>query len=440
MKIRILALLLCICLTCSLCACGSETNYAGKGDPSENGTFQNDENRITKLSRGCYNKYGYYECNGSLIYFFDVESKQKIVLCNNPNCKHNSDECNAYVNSKAKPANEIVFSADSNSESSFYSSTMFIFAEGDRLYILLTDGTMLSMKYDGTDRKTIAEIDSKYSFGEAYMLGREIIICAYYSVQEQGEIVEKACFITYNIDTHKWKQGEAFDGIEARTGRAKGITDDKKVIFYHQDEPPVITKGTPIEEAIKIQNSAKCQVFSVDVDNAEKTVLFDGTLGDCSDVTMLNGKIYFYSENKEQLCEMDSKTGEASVLLDNYPDRVMFGAPVGNCLEIGRTKDVIKQSTDSWNGENIVPEFFNVETKELTKAYTVQTNLNWYNVFPEILGETQDYYIMVYKQDCVEGQDLSGGPIVTDSTQYVGMILKKDFWNQNYNFEEVSWF
>lgn len=435
MKRSLFILFLCLCLTCSLGACGDKNN-TGEGMV----TSPNGKNAIKQLSRGCYNEYGYYECRGSLIYFFDVESKQKIVLCNNPNCKHNSDECNAYVNSKAKPANEIVFSADSNSESSFYSSTMFIFAEGDRLYILLTDGTMLSMKYDGTDRKTIAEIDSKYSFGEAYMLGREIIILAYYSVQEQGEIVEKACFITYNIDTHKWKQGEAFDGIEARTGRAKGITDDKKVIFYHRDEPSVIPKGTPIKEAIKIENSAKCQVYSVNVDTGERKDIYSGTLGDCFDITMLNEKIYFYSENNEQLSEMNPQTGEISVLIDKYPASVMFGTPVGNCLVIGRSKDIIKDITDSQNTENHVSEFFNVETKELTEAYEIESNVDWLENFEGILAETQDYYVMPYKMDYIVEYNEYGEPIPQLKEQKIGLISKKDFWNKNYNFEEISWF
>lgn len=434
MKRSIFILFLCVCLTCSLCACGDKNN---SDNHSEKTFFQNDKNKISKLSRGCYNEYGYYECVGSLIYFFDVESKQKVVLCNTPNCKHDSDECNAYVYSEAESANEFIISESGLSKKWI---TKFIFADGDRLYILLTDGKMLSMKYDGTDRKTVAEIDSKYSLAESFMLGREIFICAFYSVQEQGEIVEKACFITYNIDTHKWEQGEAFDGITARTGRLVGFTHDKTAIFYHADESPLIPKGTPLKEAIKMENSAKCQVYYVNVDTGERKDIYSGTIDDCSAVTMLNGKIYFYSENQKQLCEMDSKTGKASVLIDNYPERVMFGEPVGNCIEIGRTKDVLKQYTDKKNPENSVSEFFNVETKELTEAYNIQSNLDWYRPFYGISAETQDYYVMIYKADCVEGKDLSGYPIVTDMTQHAGLISKEDFWNGNYQFEEVEWF
>lgn len=320
MKRSIFLLFLCVCLICSLCACGGKTDSGG--DAENPAVSQSGENAITKLSRGCSNEYGYYNCNGSLIHFFDIKSKQKIVLCNNPNCKHDSAECNAYVYSKAAPENEIVISTDSEGEMSLsedYSSTMFIFAEGDRLCILLTDGTMLSMKYDGTDRKTVAEIDSKYSFGtgESYKLGREIIMRAYYSVQEQGEIVEKTCFITYNIDTHKWKQGAAFDRITANRARVKGITSDKEAIFYHSDEPILPPQGTPTEERIRLINNTKCKLYSVNVETGERKDIFSGTLGDCSDVTMLNEKIYIYSENKKQLCEMDAKTGETTVLLEN---------------------------------------------------------------------------------------------------------------------------
>lgn len=426
MKSRILMLILCVCLTGSLCACG---NKSDSGENIKNvEASQTDPNSVIELSQGCYNQYGYYCFSDSLIYYFDTESKQKIVLCNNPNCEHNSTECNAYISSKAD-------TEDDGPSLSANQSAVFIFAKGDRIYLLLNDGTMLSIKYDGTDHKTVAEIDSKYSFEKAYMLGSEIVIYSFYSVQEHGEIIEKACFITYNTDTNKWEQGKEFD--RNLTGDVfVGLTLDKMAVFYHDDETPEIPEGTPVKEAIKIQNNTKCQLYSIDIKTAEKKDIYDGTQGECSPVTMLNGKIYFHSRNKEQLCEMIPQTGEITVLYENYPGEIVFGTSLDNNLVIKRTKD----ATIDWNPENEVSEFFNVETKELSECYELQSNLDWNNGFRGILAETQDYYIMIYKADFVVDNNGADIPSVSGMTPYVGIISKTDFWNKNYNFEEISWF
>ena len=45
----------------------------------------------------CFSDKGFYYVNGKNIWFYDMESGKKSVLCNKANCEHNSEECNAYI-------------------------------------------------------------------------------------------------------------------------------------------------------------------------------------------------------------------------------------------------------------------------------------------------------------------------------------------------------
>lgn len=45
----------------------------------------------------CYSESGMYYARGNMLYFFDVNSEKEVILCSRPNCNHDSEECNAYV-------------------------------------------------------------------------------------------------------------------------------------------------------------------------------------------------------------------------------------------------------------------------------------------------------------------------------------------------------
>lgn len=117
----------------------------------------------------------------------------------------------------------------------------------------------------------------------------------------------------------------------------------------------------------------------------------------------------------------------------------MFGEPVGNCLSISRTKDALKDDSKNPDPENYVSEFFNVETKELTEAFEIDSNIEWCKTFPGIYAETEDYYVMPYKEENTIEYSEYGYPIAQLKERKVGLISKKDFWNKNYNFEEIAW-
>lgn len=381
------------------------------------------EDKISELALGCYNKYGYYDISGQLIHYFDSELGKRIVLCNKPNCNHNNEECNAYINSKAKGNDETEYLANE--------TAVFMASQNDKLYVLLTDGTVISMNYDGTHHKIEAKIDDGFSFDRAYINKNKIYINSYFSVQENNEVVEKACFIIYDIDNKNWKKGTVFNRNLSGDSLV-GITSNEEAVYFSNDEIREAPSNLSPNEVIEFQNKTKCRIYKIDVITGKSDNIFEGTLGDCGAIQMLNGMVYCYSSNQKNIYSINPNSLEKTIEFENVSGEVIFDKPIDNCLVIARSIDV--------NSEDSVVEFFDTESKKMTKAYELESNLDWNNNFRGIIGETENQFIMVYKAEFTiedEGVDI---PSVSDMKPYVGIIDKTDFWNENYNFKEIEWF
>lgn len=413
-----------ILLVSLFCSCSKSENITNINNESNNSTNEMvSENKISELSLGCYNKYGYYDISDKLIYFFDSKAGKRIALCNRPNCKHNNEECNAYINSKAKSGDNTEYVANENA--------VFMISKNDKLYVLLTDGTILSMNYDGTQHKVETKIDDGYSFDRAYINKNKIFINSYFSVQENNEIIEKACFILYDIDNKNWEQGAVFNRNLSGDSLV-GITLKDEAVYFSSDEIQETPSGFSPNEVIQLQNKTKCRIYKTNMITGKSENIFEGTLGDCGAVQMLNGTVYCYSGNQKKLYSINPESSEKTTEFENISGEVIFDKSIDNHLVIARSTDV--------NSEDSIVEFFNTETKKLTKAYELESNLDWNNNFRGIIGETENQFIMVYKADFTvddEGVDI---PSVSDMKPYVGVIDKTDFWNEKYNFKEVAWF
>lgn len=101
---------ICICI-CSICiACSvieedekiSNSAYEGKENLSWEYEIETDDQSCYDSDRIILNEYGYYyfkqdiKTAGNILMFWDKSSKIETPLCNNPDCKHNGEQCNAY--------------------------------------------------------------------------------------------------------------------------------------------------------------------------------------------------------------------------------------------------------------------------------------------------------------------------------------------------------
>lgn len=426
-KLISICLLLSLIFSLTCCTTDNQTH-----SPTENTTNKNEINFTTEdisnknllLGLGCAGDYGYYEVRGSVVYFFDYKTNKMVVLCNKPNCKHNDSQCNGFVVEHANDSSQINQSA---------SSVNFIVYQDNHIYLFCTNGNVLKMNFDGTNHKKIATIDSKYGFYCAYMENNLIYINVFYSEEENHNIVEKSCFIVFDLDTNEWHQTNSY---ERNADTLLGVYENTAVYFYRK-ELPTRQNGMSFEEMIQTENNNPCSIYTVNLENSKKEILCENTEGNMSPAIMLDDMIYFHSRNDETICSVNPENGQIKILKQNVSGKIVFDVPIEDNLYFLRSKKI----TADFDPSNEVKEFFNTQTNELCEAYKLETNIGWNDGFRGILATTPDSYIMIYKADfVVEEVPGAAEPSVVDMKPYVGIIKKTDFWNKNYNFTEVSWF
>ncbi len=393
---------------------------------TQNGTQtvpDNSSDEMITLDLGCSGDYGYYVVRGSLIHFFDYASNQRIVLCNKPNCTHTDTGCNGFV-----------AAADSNpaSQTMVASSAKFVFYQSNALYLFCSDGRVLSMKFDGTEHRQLNTIDGKYELNSAYRKGNTIYIQAFYSEEENKTIVEKSCFLLYDITANEWKQTKAYErNADTLLGVWAGCA-----FYYHKSE---LSQGAGLsfEESVRREDANPCVVYKIQLETGEKNILCEKTEGELCPASMINGNLYFHSRAQEAICSLDIETAEISVLTEGVTGKVLFDKAFDGHLVFRRTKKITANTTAA----DDVIETFDPKTGKVDEAYRLKTNIGWNDGFRGVLAVTPDSYVLIYKADfVVENNPEYAEPSVVDMTPYVGIIKKSDFWSKNYTFTEIPWF
>ncbi len=102
---RFLAAVLMTVFILSLAACdnhgGTKLPTAIGGDNSVMGTdFQKNMNQSTDslMNEMCMAENGYYFQYNGMIYYIDKETSASTILCGKPECSHDNENCNAFVN------------------------------------------------------------------------------------------------------------------------------------------------------------------------------------------------------------------------------------------------------------------------------------------------------------------------------------------------------
>lgn len=178
-KWKILILVLCTAFHTVSCADTSEippestsaTNTAENGmeldlsameynpDTDAQSGFANYNSNVTKSEHGYY----FFDTRymGFMMYY-DINSGQKVPLCNRPDCRHDSKECNAYYNGIFNPGEGVHFSTD---YVQFYNGSLYVIGYDAEQYVKL-----YKISEDGSSREystTLFKADFTPSEGTA---------------------------------------------------------------------------------------------------------------------------------------------------------------------------------------------------------------------------------------------------------------------------------
>ena len=246
---------------------------------------------------------GYYylnKCSASAknIMFYDDKSGESIVLCNKPQCEHNSEECMAYISG-----------SEFKSKLYYYNSC---------IYMLSTKGNLVQISADGTQRTDLGSIcvmsdqDSvSVCFNDGY---------AYVSQEISGDIEGNvtARLYRFNLDTG------SSDVIYEETGYGIGINSLKtygKDTFFIKTSVAKDDKGLYSLEGKGIYritgDNTECvldkNAYSYCIDADNNTMYYSG-LGD--------GTVYacnLDSGKSESIYKSDNDTGYFYITFDgNY--------------------------------------------------------------------------------------------------------------------------
>ena len=246
---------------------------------------------------------GYYylnKCSASAknIMFYDDKSGESIVLCNKPQCEHNSEECMAYISG-----------SEFKSKLYYYNSC---------IYMLSTKGNLVQISADGTQRTDLGSIcvmsdqDSvSVCFNDGY---------AYISQEISGDIEGNvtARLYRFNLDTG------SSDVIYEETGYGIGINSLKtygKDTFFIKTSVAKDDKGLYSLEGKGIYritgDNTECvldkNAYSYCIDADNNTMYYSG-LGD--------GTVYacnLDSGKSESIYKSDNDTGYFYITFDgNY--------------------------------------------------------------------------------------------------------------------------
>ena len=131
--------------TVLLAACGQHNKPEFKGDISgENDLeqtqsyFTNGMHEVTKCPTGYYYMSEQEMAGVNLLKYYDNEEQKSIVLCNKPQCEHNSKECMAYLDmSEYKPK---------------------IYYYNSFIYMIRMNGDLEQISADGSERIVLGNV------------------------------------------------------------------------------------------------------------------------------------------------------------------------------------------------------------------------------------------------------------------------------------------
>lgn len=120
---------------------------------------------ITKAGNGYY----YFTMLEPLyLMYFDGETKSSIPVCAKAECNHDNAECNAFFGN--------IKTYDHHADEQEYYSGMQLYYYNDLLYVLSTEGYLVAITPDGSERRKIAKVciydgssDTKFTFYDNYV-------------------------------------------------------------------------------------------------------------------------------------------------------------------------------------------------------------------------------------------------------------------------------
>ena len=434
MKKLFLSIFISVLLTMILSSCGTyskeseEKSLSNSKGQSNAENYAHDSNVPLLLSSewtgssGIYKLVGFDTSQSRLLHYIDKENNNEFVLCNKPNCKHDSESCNAYF---------------VPSYISYYVDNSLVFEYKNNIFVKIGN-RIVKMNMDGTDHENVIDIPDKYNLSSAYLRDSLLYIQATawpdgndsnlnddspLSIMLEVDLEDESCRELWSF---KYKEEESLLGIYGKYG------------YYLWHTPTQPLSGYNQEALNAEENNKDVILYSVNMENGEREELIKATSFSIDPVVMAGKFIFYHSRKDEKLIQFNVETKESIELVCDLPGYIRFlgkgnDTILNNKLFYIMANDMTDAYADPPKGNDTF--YVDLENKTNTKINFRTKKSNGKSENLTTLPEEKDGYYILPVQKEVKEEIMQGGEVPVESTLRVqyGCIKKEDFWAGNFD-------
>lgn len=384
------------------------------------------------------------------IRYVDYKTRQEIYLCNQPNCKHDTNACNAVLPEEAVLGSSYLFKDDnylylavtpvdssgSVSEISYSAETTLSMTPD------LTPPTIYRMKFDGTDREKIYSMDSGYLMEPIFFTDNHSIYMVTKKISEEKD--GKATYITgydrkllrYNMENKKSEEIMDLDNEQTILG-----VSGRQLVIGMTDYGREVTVKEQQDDATfnKLFENSEYIITSHNIDTKKAVELKRYKQNKLHSERIRNGILYSSYEGEKEISMIALDTNEEKKLPTKQSYQIEYVLEQGVDMY---TQDEQARATAAiigspWDVDEEGYSSYLINVKEGTE--TKSTLKNRYHKPIEIIAENSDFLYVVSDYEEVKEyvpwmdlyQDVIGK--VTYS-----IISKKDFCENKGSYQNVK--
>lgn len=375
------------------------------------------------------NGYFYINRDNNKIMYFDYNSKKEVYLCNKPNCKHDNEDCSAYL--KIGQNNELFYYNDYlyfiNAEAA--GNIISVDFDGNRKDNKGNPATIYRMNLDGTDKKKLFIAPSGTQMSMPYLIKENILYCfleTYKINNDKSDSVASSVterkLIAINLDTGKYVS--IVDGLhKSFLGEYEGKIVLQEILYIKNPD----SFGDNTKGYIDNLYNSKTKIILLDTNTKNEEIVYEGLYKNVETLKFYKDGIYFMGQNSKSIEYLNFKTKKYEIikelpkidyqistikddkmLIYSYIDR---NAYVKDAYVIDlKTKDMNEFSLKDKNG-------YLINILSSNDAY-------YFVKIESILGKEYTTWAGTKQQEII-------------GTNY-GLIRKEDYWASNPNYINMT--
>lgn len=383
------------------------------------------------LNEGNGSEDGYYriktnEEGGSYLTYIDYKTAQEVYLCQKPECKHNNENCTAFI-----PFDLFI------TEIIPFKEHLYLFSTGNTTTVIGEKGVedkenppkIYQMDLDRNNKKELFQLEEGYRLNTDEIIFDDtyLYITAYKNEQislkdkTEMEIALKTKLYRIHLssgkyDTIKNTDDETILGVEGRNIIFEGN------IYKEDPQKYLNNKDYDKYYSALLNSKKKFEIYNIDTKKSKVIETDEDTIE-----TYYQGSVYWIDHNHVM-----------KLNLKNSKKEILFSLPESN----------LDYSIYGVISDNLIIQAFDDTDDTSDKMYNISTqtpSLHELHHFTSdmhdpvrIITQTADYLLAIYDTEGKMEKTWAGTMQYEVDKDYYGLISKKDFLNDKKNYKKIN--